>query len=189
VKALGSAADVFIFGDGHEVAQLAEVEHKTLGLKIIKLCLGQSYRASLACASTSTTSQGEPMSINTLLAGKTLGFGTAPLGNMFRDIPEAEAQATVDAAWEQGTRYFDTAPFYGAGLAEIRLGDALAKRNRDDFVLSTKVGRLILDEVEDTSARDLARRAACSSPAAPTSWSTTTRPMPPCVRSTTASSA
>jgi hypothetical protein len=49
------------------------------------------------------------MSINTLLAGKTLGFGTAPLGNMFRDIPEAEAQATVDAAWEQGTRYFDTA--------------------------------------------------------------------------------
>ena len=66
------------------------------------------------------------MSINELLAGKTLGFGTAPLGNMFRDIPEAEAQATVDAAWEQGTRYFDTAPFYGAGLAEIRLGDALA---------------------------------------------------------------
>ncbi|MFH7467795.1 aldo/keto reductase, partial [Pseudomonas syringae pv. tagetis] len=49
------------------------------------------------------------MSINTLLAGKTLGFGTAPLGNMFRDIPETEAQATVDAAWEQGTRYFDTA--------------------------------------------------------------------------------
>ncbi|AWH36680.1 aldo/keto reductase [Stenotrophomonas sp. ZAC14D1_NAIMI4_6] len=98
------------------------------------------------------------MSINELLAGKTLGFGTAPLGNMFRDIPEAEAQATVDAAWEQGTRYFDTAPFYGAGLAEIRLGDALARRNREDFVLSTKIGRLILDEVEDTSARDLGEK-------------------------------
>lgn len=80
--------------------------------------------------------------------GAQLGFGTAPLGNMFRKIPEAEALATVDAAWEQGIRYFDTAPFYGAGLSEIRLGQALAKRNRDDYVLSTKVGRLVLDEVE-----------------------------------------
>ncbi len=82
----------------------------------------------------------------------------APLGNMFRDIPEAEAQATRGRGLGTGTRYFDTAPFYGAGLAEIRLGDALAKRNRDDFVLSTKVGRLILDEVEDTSARDLGEK-------------------------------
>lgn len=110
------------------------------------------------CPNLNNLPKGNPMSINTLLAGKTLGFGTAPLGNMFRDIPETEAQATVDAAWEQGTRYFDTAPFYGAGLAEIRLGEALAKRNRDDFVLSTKVGRLILDEVEDTSARDLGEK-------------------------------
>ncbi len=82
-----------------------------------------------------------------LLAGP-LGFGGAPLGNMFRNIPDEEAEATVDAAWEAGTRYFDTAPFYGAGLSEIRLGKALAKRSRDDYVLSTKVGRLILDEVE-----------------------------------------
>jgi D-threo-aldose 1-dehydrogenase len=97
------------------------------------------------------------MSIRHKLQGK-LGFGTAPLGNMFRDIPEAEALATVDAAWEQGIRFFDTAPFYGAGLAEIRLGDALARRNRDDYVLSTKVGRVILDELEDPAARDLGEK-------------------------------
>lgn len=48
-------------------------------------------------------------------------FGTAPLGNMFRDIPQDEALATVQAAWDQGIRYFDTAPFYGAGLAEERV--------------------------------------------------------------------
>ncbi|MGQ0515889.1 aldo/keto reductase, partial [Bacillus sp. D-CC] len=48
----------------------------------------------------------------------TLGFGTAPLGNMYRNIPEEEAIATVDAAWDNGVRYFDTAPLYGSGLAE-----------------------------------------------------------------------
>jgi len=89
-----------------------------------------------------------------------LGFGTAPLGNMFRNIPEQEAAATVDAAWEQGIRFFDTAPFYGAGLSEIRLGQALAKRPRNEYVLSTKVGRLILDETEDTSKRDLGEKGS-----------------------------
>jgi D-threo-aldose 1-dehydrogenase len=88
----------------------------------------------------------------------TLGFGTAPLGNMFRDIPEAEARATVDAAWNDGIRYFDNAPFYGAGLAELRMGEALAGRQRSDYVISTKVGRLILDETEDVSARDLGEK-------------------------------
>ncbi|MEV8087588.1 aldo/keto reductase [Streptomyces nigra] len=97
------------------------------------------------------------MSITSLLPGR-LGFGTAPLGNMFRAIPDDEAAATVDAAWDQGIRYFDTAPFYGAGLSEIRLGDALAGRSRDAFVLSTKVGRLILDETEDPAARDLGEK-------------------------------
>lgn len=81
-----------------------------------------------------------------------LGFGGAPLGNMFRNIPEDEALATVDAAWEAGVRYFDTAPFYGAGLSEIRMGNALQKYTRDQFVLSTKVGRVILDEVEQGAA-------------------------------------
>lgn len=99
------------------------------------------------------------MSIKDILIGSNpLGFGTAPLGNMFRNIPEEEAEATVDAAWDNGIRYFDTAPFYGAGLSEMRLGKALAKRKRSDFVLSTKVGRLILDEVEDASARDLGEK-------------------------------
>lgn len=99
------------------------------------------------------------MSIKDKLAGSVLGFGTAPLGNMFRDIPEAEAQATVDAAWEQGVRYYDTAPFYGAGLSEIRLGEALGRHKRDEYVLSTKVGRLILDEVEDASSRALGEKS------------------------------
>jgi len=87
-----------------------------------------------------------------------LGFGAAPLGNMFRDIPEEEALATVEAAWSDGIRYFDNAPFYGAGLAEIRLGEALATKPRDEFVISTKVGRIILDEIEDVSARDLGEK-------------------------------
>jgi D-threo-aldose 1-dehydrogenase len=67
---------------------------------------------------------------------------------MFRNIPEPEALATVDAAWQQGIRYFDTAPLYGAGLSELRLGRALAKHKRDEYVLSSKVVRLILEEVE-----------------------------------------
>ncbi|MEU8621604.1 aldo/keto reductase [Streptomyces sp. NPDC048623] len=87
------------------------------------------------------------MSLTDILPGR-LGFGTAPLGNMFRAIPEDEALATVEAAWDQGIRFFDTAPFYGAGLAEERLGRVLAAKPRDEFVLSTKVGRVILDEHE-----------------------------------------
>ena len=93
------------------------------------------------------------MALTDILPG-TLGFGTAPLGNMFRDIPDDEARATVEAAWDDGIRYFDTAPLYGAGLAELRLGEALAERPRADYVISTKVGRLILDEKEDVSTRD-----------------------------------
>ncbi|MED3179721.1 aldo/keto reductase [Bacillus thuringiensis] len=92
-----------------------------------------------------------------LLKG-TLGFGTAPLGNMYRNIPEEEAIATVDASWDNGVRYFDTAPLYGSGLAEIRLGEALSKRNRDEYFLSTKVGRIISDELEDPSTRDLGEK-------------------------------
>ncbi|MEV6127037.1 aldo/keto reductase [Streptomyces violaceusniger] len=97
------------------------------------------------------------MTIKSLLPGR-LGLGTAPLGSMFRDVSTEEATATVDAAWDHGIRYYDTAPFYGAGLAEIRLGDALAGRPRDQYVLSTKVGRVILDEVEDPATRDLGEK-------------------------------
>ncbi|WP_173915299.1 aldo/keto reductase [Halobacillus sp. Marseille-Q1614] len=92
--------------------------------------------------------------MNRIQKGK-LGLGTAPLGNMFRNIPEEEAADTVDAAWEHGIRYFDTAPFYGAGLSEIRLGRALSNYDRDDYVLSTKVGRYMLDEEEEPAKGEL----------------------------------
>lgn len=75
-----------------------------------------------------------------------LGFGGAPLGNMYQEITDEQAAETVDAAWRQGTRFFDTAPFYGAGLSELRLGQQLGQHCRDDYQLSTKVGRLVLDE-------------------------------------------
>ena len=97
------------------------------------------------------------MALKDVLPGK-LGFGTAPLGNMFRDVSEKEARATVDAAWDDGIRYFDNAPLYGAGLAELRMGEALAGRARQDYVLSTKVGRIVLDEVEDAAPRDLGEK-------------------------------
>lgn len=92
------------------------------------------------------------MALQDTLHGR-IGFGSAPLGNMFRSIPEAEAQATVAAAWDSGIRFYDTAPFYGAGLAEIRLGQALAGKNRADYTISTKVGRVVLDEMEDPATR------------------------------------
>ncbi|MGZ8763886.1 MAG: aldo/keto reductase, partial [Acidimicrobiia bacterium] len=72
-----------------------------------------------------------------------LGLGGTALGNMFRATDDATADATVDAAWDAGIRLFDTAPLYGHGLSERRLGRALARRPRDEFVLSTKVGRLL----------------------------------------------
>lgn len=97
------------------------------------------------------------MSVRNNLLNGPLGFGAAPLGNMFRDIPDEEAEATVAAAWQHGTRYFDTAPFYGAGLSEIRLGKALAKYKREEYRLSTKVGRIILDEI-DTQARNFGEK-------------------------------
>ncbi len=82
------------------------------------------------------------------LAGKgldfsELGFGTAPLGNLYKAISDEEARATLDAAWETGCRYYDTAPLYGLGLSETRLNSFLRGKNRDDYVLSTKVGRLL----------------------------------------------
>src|SRR3954447_18911423 len=72
-----------------------------------------------------------------------LSLGCARLGNLYRPIDERQARATVDAAWAEGIRYFDTAPHYGLGLSERRLGAALSDRARGDYVLSTKVGRLL----------------------------------------------
>jgi D-threo-aldose 1-dehydrogenase len=72
-----------------------------------------------------------------------LGLGTAPLGNLFTEVPESDADATVDAALAAGITFLDTAPHYGLGVAERRLGRRLARLPRERFVLSTKVGRLI----------------------------------------------
>ncbi|MEL5877889.1 aldo/keto reductase [Cereibacter sphaeroides] len=82
-----------------------------------------------------------------------LGFGSSPLGNLYRAISDEEAQALLERAWAGGIRYFDTAPLYGYGLAEERLGRFLAGHPRADYVLSTKVGRL-LRPVEPGEARD-----------------------------------
>ena len=70
-----------------------------------------------------------------------LSLGCSQLGNLYRAISDDEAAATVERAWELGIRYFDTAPHYGLGLSERRLGAALAGRSRDEYVVSTKVGR------------------------------------------------
>ena len=70
-----------------------------------------------------------------------LSLGCAQLGNLYRAITDEQAAATVDAAWQAGIRYFDTAPHYGLGLSERRLGAALADRPRGEYVISTKVGR------------------------------------------------
>jgi D-threo-aldose 1-dehydrogenase len=72
-----------------------------------------------------------------------LGFGAATLGNLYSELTDAEAEAAVQAALESGVTYFDTAPSYGFGLSEARLGRALAGRARTAFTLSTKVGRRI----------------------------------------------
>ena len=75
-----------------------------------------------------------------------LGMGGAPLGNLFARVPDSVAAATVAAAWESDIRHFDTAPHYGAGLSERRMGDALRQYPRGEYTLSTKVGRLLVPD-------------------------------------------
>lgn len=72
-----------------------------------------------------------------------LGFGTAPLGNLYRAISNSQALQTMQEAWSQGVRHFDTAPLYGFGVAETRLGAFLREQPRDEYLLSTKVGRVL----------------------------------------------
>ncbi|MFS2279630.1 aldo/keto reductase [Microbacterium sp. OR21] len=72
-----------------------------------------------------------------------LGYGAANVGNLFRELSDDEAWAVLEAAWDAGIRYFDTAPHYGLGLSERRLGAFLQTKPRDEFVLSTKAGRLL----------------------------------------------
>lgn len=84
-----------------------------------------------------------------------LGLGCAPLGNLFEAVADDDVVATVDAAWDAGWRLFDTAPLYGHGLSERRLGAALASRPRGEYVLSTKVGRLLRPPATGTTVETI----------------------------------
>lgn len=72
-----------------------------------------------------------------------LGFGAAPVANLYRAISDDDAQATLQSAWDAGVRYFDTAPLYGLGLSETRMNRFLRDKPRGDYVISTKIGRLL----------------------------------------------
>ncbi|WP_299666260.1 aldo/keto reductase [uncultured Ruegeria sp.] len=74
-----------------------------------------------------------------------MGFGGAPLGNLYRKVSDEDAQAALQAAYDAGIRFFDTAPQYGLGRSEHRFGEAIARFGRDNIQLSTKIGRLLLD--------------------------------------------
>ena len=78
-----------------------------------------------------------------------MGFGGAALGNLYRKVSDDDAQATLTAAYDAGIRYFDTAPQYGLGRSEMRLGEALQRIGRDTVQISTKVGRLLIDCAPD----------------------------------------
>ncbi|HEY9306175.1 MAG TPA: aldo/keto reductase [Microbacterium sp.] len=85
-----------------------------------------------------------------------LGYGAANVGNLFRELTDDQAWAILDAAWESGIRYFDTAPHYGLGLSERRLGAFLKTKPREEFVISTKAGRLLRPNPDDDGGLDLA---------------------------------
>ena len=80
-----------------------------------------------------------------------LGLGTGPLGGMFQPVTDDQAHDTVTRAWDLGIRMFDTAPYYGYGSSEQRLGSVLRDRPRDEFVLATKVGKLLRPDVPPTA--------------------------------------
>ena len=82
---------------------------------------------------------------NTNIEVSELGFGCAPLGGWPVAVSDQDANLSLETAWIKGIRYFDTAPLYGSGMSEKRLGNFLQKQKREDFVISTKVGRLIVD--------------------------------------------
>ena len=88
-----------------------------------------------------------------------LGFGAAPIGGLYTAVTDPDARATVERAWDLGIRTFDVAPLYGYGAAERRLGAVLAERPRSDFVLSTKVGRLVRREDAIEPGADVDRQA------------------------------
>jgi hypothetical protein len=83
-----------------------------------------------------------------------LVFGGAPIGDLFSAVSESAARETLEAAWSAGIRTFDTAPHYGAGLSEQRIGSFLAGRPRPEYVLSTKVGRLLVPTDDDVEGAE-----------------------------------
>jgi D-threo-aldose 1-dehydrogenase len=83
-----------------------------------------------------------------------LAFGGAPIGNLYAAVDDDDAAATVARAWQCGIRHFDTAPYYGYGLSETRLGDALVSMPRASFSVSTKVGRLVEDDARQHRHED-----------------------------------
>lgn len=83
-----------------------------------------------------------------------IGLGTSPYGNLFRETTDADTDAATEAAWASGIRYFDTAPHYGLGLAEKRLGASLVGRPRGEYVVSTKVGRSLVPTPENAGELD-----------------------------------
>jgi len=85
-----------------------------------------------------------------------LGYGAANVGNLYRQVTDADAQAILQAAWDAGIRYFDTAPHYGLGLSERRLGAFLATKPRNEYLVSTKVGRLLRPNPDGAGELDLA---------------------------------
>ncbi len=88
------------------------------------------------------------------------GQGGAPLGGNLQPTPWAQAKATMDFAWDNGIRFFDTAPFYGYGLSEHYFGNALREHKREDYVLSTKVGRLLKPRTQPQAPNDPWKQAA-----------------------------
>ena len=84
-----------------------------------------------------------------------LGYGAANLGNMYRELTDDAASDILQAAWDAGVRYFDTAPHYGLGLSERRLGAFLATKPRGEYLVSTKVGRLLRPNPEGAGTLDL----------------------------------
>jgi D-threo-aldose 1-dehydrogenase len=81
-----------------------------------------------------------------------IGMGTAPLGGWPIQVTEDEALSTLEKAWEKGIRFFDTAPLYGSGMAEERLGKFIKNINRDECIIASKVGRLIVESGSSKAA-------------------------------------
>jgi D-threo-aldose 1-dehydrogenase len=106
-------------------------------------------RAATACRRSSTSNQSQLNPRERVLLGRTkvtvtrFGLGTAPLAGLFEEVDEAKGMGVIEHAWEAGIRFFDTAPLYGHGLAELRLGKVLKSKPRDEFTLASKVGRLL----------------------------------------------